>query len=175
MRHSGATRHGDAPPKMFVGRQDRFLMGCGSKVIRVGVARRLRRCQRIADAILACCAMFMGVARRELSGGAHMRALALGPGCCECVIGCRCWVRRSFSTSQVMGVYYGTESKLSYTQRTQSTHDNALLPLSLSSLTDRHTSFNHQASFPALPSHKHSTCSDLNTSGHRVTPYGRAG
>jgi len=99
MRHSGATRHGDAPPKMFVGRQDGFLMGCGSKVIRVGAARRLRRCQRIADAILTCCAMLMGVAWRELSGGAHMRALALGPGCCECVIGCRCWVRRSFSTS----------------------------------------------------------------------------
>ena len=89
MRHSGATRHGDAPPKMFVGRQDGFLMGCGSKVIRVGAARRLRRCQRIADAILTCCAMLMGVAWRELRGGAHMRALALGPGCCECVIGCR--------------------------------------------------------------------------------------
>ena len=102
MRHFGATRHDDAPPKMFVGCQDGFLMGCGSKVIRVGAARRLRRCQRIADAILTCCAMLMGVAtlgERQLSGGAHMRALALGPGCCECVIGCRCWVRRSFSTS----------------------------------------------------------------------------
>ena len=47
MRHFGATRHDDAPPKMFVGRQDGFLMGCGSKVIRVGA--QLDGCDGVSE------------------------------------------------------------------------------------------------------------------------------